>query len=77
MATALRELGLRRASSGGTGFGIDIRRLSSRVRRRTRFINLRFKISRFLNQHGSKMRIGGFLGKLEQRRHLTHKIISA
>jgi hypothetical protein len=59
------------------GFGIDIPRLRSRVRRRTQFINLRFKISRFLNQHGSKRRVGGFLGKLEKRRHLTHKIIPA
>src|SRR5882762_6475349 len=32
---------------------------------------------RFLNQHGSKLRVGGFLGKLEQRRHLTHEIIPA
>src|SRR5882762_7793160 len=75
METALQELGLRRASSGGTGFGIDIRRLRTWVRRRSRFINLRFKISRFLNQDGSKLRVCGFLGKLEKRCHLTHEII--
>src|SRR3981081_1330584 len=73
METALQELGLRRASSGGTGFGLDIRRLRTWVRRRTRFINLRFKIGRFLNQDGSKPRVCGFLGKLEKRRHLTHR----
>jgi hypothetical protein len=39
---------MRRAAT----FGLGIRRLRSRVRRRTRFINLRFEISRFLNQHG-------------------------
>ena len=75
MATALQQLGLRRASSGGTGFGLDIRRLRTWDRRRTRFINLRFKIGRFLNQDGSKLRVCGFLGKLEKRGHLTHEII--
>src|SRR5882762_3862784 len=77
METALQELGLRRVSSGGTGFGIDIRRLRIWVRRRTRFVNLRFKIGRFLNQDGSKLWVCGFLGKLEKRRHLTHEIIPA
>jgi hypothetical protein len=33
-------------------FWLGIRRLRSRVRRRTRFINLRSEVSRFLNQHG-------------------------
>ena len=77
METALQELGLRRASSGGTGFGIDIRRLRTWVRRRTRFINLRFKIGRLLNQDGSKLRVCGFLGKLEKRRRLTREIVPA
>src|SRR5882762_5056291 len=62
---------------GGLLFRLCIRRLRSLVRRRTRLINLRFKISRFLNQNGSKLRIGGFLGELEKRRHLTHEIIPA
>ncbi len=62
-------------AGGGAGFGLDIRRLRTWVRRRTRFINLRFKIGRFLNQDGSKPRVCGFLGKLEKRRHLTHEII--
>jgi hypothetical protein len=57
-------------------FGRDIRRLS-RVLRRARLVNLRFKISRFLNQNGSKLRVGGCLGKSEKCRHLTHKIILA
>jgi hypothetical protein len=51
-----------------------MQRLSSWTRR-TRFINLRFKISRLLNQDGSKLRVCGFLGELEKRRHLTDKII--
>src|SRR6266404_6928430 len=62
-------------AGGGAGFGLDIRRLRTWVRRRTRFINLRLKIGRFLNQDGSKPRVCGFLGKLEKRRHLTHEII--
>jgi hypothetical protein len=53
-------------------FGLDIRGL--KTRRRARLVNLWFQISRFLNQDGSKLRIGGCLGELEQRRHLTHKI---
>jgi hypothetical protein len=55
------------------GFGTDIRRLMSR----TRLINLRFKISRFRNQHGSKLTVCGFLGKLEKRRYLINEIIPA
>ena len=58
-------------------FGLDIRRLRTWVRRRARFINLRFKINCFLNQDGSKPRILGFLGELEKRRRLTHEIMPA
>jgi hypothetical protein len=47
------------------------------LRSRTRLINLRFKISRFRNQDGSKLRVCGFLGKLEKRRYLIKKIIPA
>jgi len=56
-------------------FRLNIRGL--KTRRRTRLVNLRFKISRFLNQDDSKLTVGGCLGELEQRRHLTHKIIPA
>ena len=31
-------------------------------------------MGRFLNQDGSKLRVAGCLGELEQRRHLTHKM---
>src|SRR5260370_37019895 len=62
-------------AGGGAGFGLDIRRLRTWDRRRTRFINLRFKIGRFLNQDGSKLRVCGFLGKFEKRRNLPHEII--
>jgi hypothetical protein len=48
-----------------------------RLRSRTRLINLRFKISRFRNQDGSKLRVCGFLGKLEKRRYLINEIIPA
>jgi hypothetical protein len=58
-------------------FGLDIRRLKSLPRLRVRLISLRFKISRFFDQDGSKPRVGGFLGELEKRRHLTHEIIPA
>jgi hypothetical protein len=57
-------------------FGRDIRRLS-RVLRRARLVNLRFKISRFLNQDGSELRVCGFVSKFEKRRYLTHKIMPA
>src|SRR5258706_5842858 len=59
------------------GFGLNIRRLSTRLPRRTRLIDLRFKISRFLNQNGSKLRVVGCPGELEKRRRLTHEIIPA
>src|SRR5260221_4873682 len=49
----------------------------ARVQRGTRLVNLRFKISRFLNQDGGKLRVGGCLGELEKRRRLTHEIIPA
>ena len=62
---------------GGLLFGLCIRRLRSRIRRRTRLINLRFKISRFLNQNGSELRIADFLGELEQRPRLTRAIALA
>ena len=58
-------------------FGLGIKRLRAWVRRRAGFINLRFQISRFLNQDGSKLWIGGFPGELEQRRRLTHEILPA
>jgi hypothetical protein len=58
-------------------FGLKIRRLRTRVRRRARLVNSRFKISRFLNKDGSELRVCGFLGKFEKRRHLTHKIMPA
>jgi hypothetical protein len=54
-----------------------IRCLSTRVRRRARLIDLRFQISRFLNQEGGKLRVGSCLGELENRRRLTHEIIPA
>jgi hypothetical protein len=58
-------------------FWFDTRRKRAEARPRVRFINLRFKISRFLNQNGSKLGVASCLGELEQRRHLTHKIIPA
>src|SRR5258708_26069312 len=58
-------------------FGLNIRCLRTRLRRRARLVNLRFQISRFLNQDGSKLRVGGCLGELEKRRRLTHEILSA
>jgi len=56
-----------------SGVRTNIRRLRSR----TRLINLRFKISRFRNQDGSKLAVCGFLGKLEKRRYLINEIIPA
>ncbi len=58
-------------------FGLNIRCSRTRLRRRARLVNLRFQISRFLNQDGSKLRVGGCLGELEKRRRLTHEIIPA
>ena len=60
-----------------SAFRLGIRRLRAWVRRRAEFINLGFEISRLFNQDGSKLRIGGFPGELEQRRRLTHEILSA
>ena len=63
--------------SGSLGFGLDldIRRGRPEVRPPARLINLGFQGSCFLNQNGSKLRVGGFLGELEKRRCLTHEII--
>jgi hypothetical protein len=40
-------------------FGLNIRRLRPRVGRRARLVDLRFKVSRFLDQDGSKLRVTG------------------
>lgn len=58
-------------------FGLDIRCLRTRVPQRACFINLRFKVGRFLDQGGSKLRVGGCLGEVEKCRGLTHEIIPA
>jgi hypothetical protein len=71
------ETASRTRTDEASAFGWGIRRLRARVGRRAEFINLRFEISRFPNQDGSKLRIGGFPGELEQRRHLTHEILPA
>jgi hypothetical protein len=56
--------------------GLDIRRQGHWARQHARFINMQFKIGRFLDQGGGNFGVPSYLGELEKYRRLTREIFS-